>query len=129
MDISALSLQTTVALCMKGNGIVRVFDYQNQDKDSLKKELDIFGHVNFVIADLSEDIQAPEHGKRSLLVNFENLPEYMKDFAYEKQEYFIRSEDILIILHADEEIQEVYKTAPEYKINFVSSKCLIATKT
>ena len=128
LDISALSLQTTVALCMKGNGIVRVFDYQNQDKDSLKKELDIFGHVNFVIADLSEDIQAPEHGKRSLLVNFENLPEYMKDFAYEKHVSFLRKDDIIIVCHADQEIRDVYIKSSDFKIDYLSNKCLIATR-
>lgn len=130
LDISALGIQSTIALCQKGKGVVRVFDYQNEDKENLSKDLSIFGYVNYVVADLIQDnLEAPSDGKRVLLINYKDLPDYMKDFAYEKQEYFIRSEDVLIILHADEEIQEVYKNAVEYKINFVSSKCLIATKT
>ena len=128
LDISALCLQTTLALCQKGAGIVRVFDYQNEDKDSLKKELDIFGYANFVIADMSESIEAPEDGKRALLINYENLPDYMKDFAYEKQESFVRSGDIIIITHAEPEIFDVYKNSKEYKVQFSSPRCLIANK-
>lgn len=129
LDISALSRQTTVALCQKGAGIVRVYDYQNEDKDVLKKDLDIFGYVNFIIADMAEDIDPPEEGKRSLLINYENLPDYMKDFAYDKQQSFVRSGDIIIIVHAEEEIKDVYKNSKEYKVEFCSNKCLIATKT
>lgn len=129
LDISALSLQTTLAMCQKGVGIVRVFDYQNQDKDSLKKELEIFGYANFVVADLTEDIQAPDHGKRALLVNYDNLPDYMREFSFEKQNSFIRTGDTLIVVHAEEDIRNVYISAPEFKIEFNSPKCLIATRT
>jgi len=128
LDISALSLQTTLALCQKGLGIVRVFDYQNQDKDTLKKDLDLFGYVNFVIADMTEEIDPPEEGKRALLINYENLPDYMKDFAYDKQQTFIRSGDIVIVTHAEEEIFDVYKNTKDYKVEFSSPRCVIATK-
>ena len=129
LDITAISLQPTLALCQKGKGIVRVFDYQNEDKDSLKNELDIFGYANFVIADLAEEIQAPEEGGRLLLINYENLPSYMQEFAYDKLSSFIRKDDVVVILHAEKEIFDVYKTTNEYKVKFVSNKCLIATKT
>jgi len=128
LDISALSLQTTLALCQKGLGIVRVFDYQNQDKETLKKELDLFGYVNFVIADMTEQIDPPEEGKRALLINYENLPDYMKDFAYDKQQSFVRSGDIVIVVHAEQEIFDVYKNTKDYKVEFSSPRCVIATK-
>lgn len=129
LDISSLSLQTTLAMCQKGMGIVRVFDYQNQDKESLKKEIEVFGYANFVIADLTEDIQAPDQGKRALLVNYDNLPDYMRDFSFEKQNSFVRTGDTLIVVHAEEDIRNVYLSAPEFKIEFNSPKCLIATRT
>ena len=129
LDITALTLQSTLALCQKGKGIVRTFDYQNEDKDNLKKELDIFGYANFVIADISEDIQPPEDGERTLLINYDNLPDYLKDFAYEKHDSFLRSKDNIIILHAEEEIRDIYKKSNDFKIDFISDRCLIATKT
>lgn len=129
LDISALARQTTLALCQKGAGIVRVYDYQNEDKDVLKKDLDLFGYVNFIIADMSENIDPPEDGKRALLINYENLPDYMKDFAYDKLSTFIRSGDIVIVTHAEQEINDAYKNTKEYKVEFCSNKCLIATKT
>ena len=129
LDISALARQTTLALCQKGAGIVRVYDYQNEDKDVLKKDLDLFGYVNFIIADMSENIDPPEDGKRALLINYENLPDYMKDFAYDKLSTFVRSGDIVIVTHAEQEINDAYKNTKEYKVEFCSNKCLIATKT
>ena len=128
LDVSSTSFQTTLALCQKGVGIVRVYDFQNQDKETLKKELDVFGYANFIIADLDETIEAPEYGGRALLINYENITDYLKDFAYEKQASFLRSGDILIITHPEEDIREVFYDVPEYKVQFISDKCLIAVK-
>ena len=130
LDVSALSHQTTLALCQKGAGIVRVFDFQNEDKDNLSKELSIHGFVNYLVADINQDnLEAPENGKRLMLINFKDLPDYMKDFAYEKQDTFIRSGDIIVLTHAEPEIEEVYMSDSGFKIDFKSSKCLIVTKT
>jgi len=128
LDISSTCLQTTLSLCQKGLGIVRVYDFQNQDKENLKKELDIFGYANFIIADLDETIEPPEYGGRVLLINYENIPIYLKEFAYEKQSSFLRSGDVLIIIHPEEEIKEVFSNVAEYKTQFISHKCLIAVK-
>jgi hypothetical protein len=128
LDISSTCLQTTLALCQKGLGIVRVYDFQNQDKETLKKELDVFGYANFIIADLDETIEAPENGGRVLLINYDNIPDYLKDFAYEKQASFLRSGDVFIIVHPEEDIKEVFYDVADYKIQFISDKCLIAVK-
>jgi glycosyltransferase involved in cell wall biosynthesis len=129
LDISALDLQTTLALCQKGAGIVRVFDHQNQDKESLKKELDGFGYPNFVVAELTEDIQPPEDNKqRVLLINYKNLPDYLKDFAHEKQSSFIRKGDTMILCHPTKETIDVIKNMQEYKTEFTSEKCIITIK-
>jgi hypothetical protein len=128
LDVSSTCLQTTLALCQKGLGIVRVYDFQNQDKETLKKELDVFGYANFIIADLDENIEAPENGGRVLLINYDNIPDYLKDFAYEKQSSFLRSGDILIIVNAEEEIREIFSDVVGYKINFISDNCLILLK-
>ena len=73
LDVSSISLQSTLALCQKGLGIVRVYDFQNQDKENLKKELDVFGYANFIIAELDENIEAPENGGRVLLIIYQNI--------------------------------------------------------
>ncbi len=129
LDVSSTSLQTTLSLCQKGLGIVRVFDFQNQDKETLKKEMDIFGYANFIIADIEENIEAPENGGRLLLINYENIPDYLKEFAYEKQSSFLRSGDIFIIVHPEEEIKDIFNGVSDYKAQFISNKCLIAVKS
>ena len=129
LDVSSISLQSTLALCQKGLGIVRVYDFQNQDKENLKKELDVFGYANFIIAELDENIEAPENGGRVLLINYQNISEKLKDFAYKKQSSFLRSGDVLIIVHPEEEIKEVFSDVADYKTQFISDKCLIAVKT
>lgn len=129
LDVSSTSLQTTLSLCQKGLGIVRVFDFQNQDKETLKKEMYIFGYANFIIADIEENIEAPENGGRLLLINYENIPDYLKDFAYEKQSSFLRSGDILVIVHPEEEMKNIFDGVSDYKPQFISNKCLIAVKS
>lgn len=129
LDVSSTSLQTTLSLCQKGLGIVRVFDFQNQDKETLKKEMDIFGYANFIIADIEENIEAPENGGRLLLINYENIPDYLKEFAYEKQSSFLRSGDIFVIVHPEEEIKDIFNGVSDYKTQFISNKCLIAVKS
>ena len=128
LDVCAISLQTTLALCQKGLGIVRVYDFQNQDKETLKKELDVFGYANFIIAELDETIEAPEDGGRALLINYDNIPDYLKDFAYEKHSSFLRSGDVLIVVHAEKEIIDAFSDVADYKTQFISDKCLIAVK-
>ncbi len=129
LDVSALSHQTTLALCQKGAGIVRVFDFQNEDKDVLSKDLSIHGFVNYVVADMTEDLSPPADGKRLMLINYKDLPEYMKDFAYEKQNSFIRSGDVMVLTFAEPEIKEVFSPENGFTVNFESAKSLIVTKT
>lgn len=129
LEISSYGLQSTLALCQRGKGIVRVDDYSVIKADALKLALDPFGYANYILAGYGEDVSAPDEGKRLFLINYKNLSENMKYFAYEKQVSFLRKDDIVVLLFADKEIVDVYSQLNEYKVEHMSNSCLIATKT
>ena len=62
------------------------------------------------------------------MINYDNIPDYLKDFAYEKHSSFLRSGDVLIVVHAEKEIIDAFSDVADYKTQFISDKCLIAVK-
>ena len=129
LEFSSDGIQSTLALCQKGKGIVHVDDYLLNNKELFKERLENYGYSNFVNAEMNDDLSVPEDGKRVLLINHKNMQENLKFLAHEKQKTFLRKDDTLILIHPEKEVLDFYKKLNDYKIEFNSDRCLIAVKT
>ena len=128
LDISSEGLQTTIALCQKGLGVVRVDEYKNMSKESIQKYINNFNYENFILTDKEDDFAAPDENTRTLLINYKGLSQELTDFSLLKQETFLRPEDCLIIVNADQEIADIYKKSEKLSLLKCSDDYLILKK-
>lgn len=128
LDISSEGLQTTLALCQKGLGVVRVDEYKNQSKEQLRTTIKNFSYENFILTDKEDDFQAPDDNPRTLLINYKGLSQELIDFSLLKQETFLRSKDCLIIVNADQEVKDIYKKSEKLSVIKSSDDYLILKK-
>ena len=128
LDISSEGLQTTIALCQKGLGVVRVDEYKNMSKESIQKYINNFNYENFILTDKEDDFAAPDENTRTLLINYKGLSQELTDFSLLKQETFLRPEDCLIIVNADQEIADIYKKSEKLSLLKYSDDYLILKK-
>lgn len=128
LDISSEGLQTTLALCQRGLGVVRVDEYKNKSKEQLQTTIKNFSYENFILTDKEDDFQAPEDNLRTLLINYKGLSQELIDFSLIKQETFLRSKDCLIIVNADQEVADIYKKSEKLSVINSSDDYLILKK-
>lgn len=128
LDISSQGVQTTLALCQKGLGVVRVDEYKNLSKESIAKYINNFNYENVILTDKEDDFSAPDEKTRTLLVNYRDLSQELIDFSLSKQETFLRTGDCLIIVNADQEVLDIYKKSEKLNIVKCSDDYLILNK-
>jgi hypothetical protein len=128
LDISSEGLQTTIALCQRGLGVVRVDEYKNKSKEQLQTTIKNFSYENFILTDKEDDFQAPEENPRTLLINYKGLSQELIDFSLVKQETFLRSKDCLIIVNADQQVSDIYKKSEKLNVIKSSDDYLILKK-
>ena len=128
LDISSDGLQSTIALCQKGLGVVKVDDYVKNSREDIKSCINSFSYENFILTDKNDNFQAPDEGKRTLLINYKNLSKELSDFSLLKQEEFLRTGDCLIIVNPDQEMSDIYKKSEKLKMIKHSDDYLIFNK-
>ena len=75
-----------------------------------------------------DDFAAPDENTRTLLINYKGLSQELIDFSLLKQETFLRPEDFLIIVNADQEIADIYKKSEKLSLLKYSDDYLILKK-
>jgi hypothetical protein len=128
LDIGSEGMQTTLALCQKGLGVVRVDEYKNLSKEEIKEYINNFNYENIILTNKEDDFEAPDENLRTLLINYKNLSKELIDFSLLKQETFLRSNDCLIIVNADQEITDIYKKSEKLNLIKHSDDYLILKK-
>ena len=128
LEISEYGMQTSIALCQKGFGVVKVSNSTEEEKIAQKEYVKKFNYDNLLMTNKEDDFKAPDEGKRVLLINHKKLSEELKDFALLKIEDFLRTGDSLIVTHSDGEIRNTYKNLKNFKPLKISDDYLILTR-
>ena len=128
LEISEYGMQTSIALCQKGFGVVKVSNSTEEEKEQQKQYVKKFNYDNLLMTNKEDDFKAPEDGKRVLLINHKKLSEDLKDFALLKIQDFLRAGDSLIVTHSYGEIKDAYKNLKNFKPVKISEDYLILTR-